>query len=58
MASLTTCPSLVQSLPPCSKGGNNNTYCHDSELNWLDWDQANKDEKGLLRFVKHMIQLR
>jgi pullulanase/glycogen debranching enzyme len=19
--------------------GNNNTYCHDNELSWLDWDR-------------------
>jgi isoamylase len=41
-----------------SKGGNNNTYCHDSPLNWLDWDAAAADEGGLLRFTRHMIALR
>lgn len=29
-----------------TKGGNNNTYCHDSPLNWLDWDAVRKDEFG------------
>lgn len=23
-----------------SKLGNNNTYCHDSDLNWVDWSQV------------------
>jgi isoamylase len=23
-----------------SKQGNNNTYCHDSELNWFNWQQV------------------
>lgn len=31
-----------------SKGGNNNTYCHDGELNWFDWHAARSD---LLRFL-------
>jgi isoamylase len=41
-----------------TKGGNNNTYCHDSPLNWLDWDAVRADEGGLLRFVRHLITLR
>lgn len=37
--------------------GNNNTYCHDNELNWLDWNlvQTNAD---LFKFVKHCIAFR
>lgn len=23
-----------------SKSGNNNTYCHDDHLNWVDWQQV------------------
>ena len=42
----------------CSKGGNNNTYCHDSPLNYLDWQAAMADDDGLLRFTRHMIGLR
>lgn len=45
-------------MPARSKGGNNNTYCHDSALNWLDWSKANADDEGLLRFTRHMIGLR
>lgn len=41
-----------------SKAGNNNTYCHDNELNWLDWDVATRDESGLLRFTKALIKIR
>ena len=22
-----------------SQGGNNNTYCHDNEINWFNWEQ-------------------
>lgn len=40
-----------------TKDGNNNTYCHDSELNWLDWSllQSNAD---LFRFVRNCIAFR
>jgi isoamylase len=40
-----------------SKQGNNNTYCQDAEVNWLDWSlvDANKD---LLRFSSRMIAFR
>lgn len=37
--------------------GNNNGYCQDSELTWLHWDLTRED-KGLLRFVRHLIRLR
>jgi isoamylase len=26
-----------------TKSGNNNTYCHDNELNWLDWSLLDKN---------------
>jgi glycogen operon protein len=37
--------------------GNNNAYCQDSEISWVDW---NIDEKGksLTRFVKKLLALR
>ncbi len=37
--------------------GNNNTYCQDNELNWMDWTllESNAD---LFRFFKHMIAFR
>ncbi len=40
-----------------SKQGNNNTYCHDNALNWLDWSlfEQNAD---LFRFFKQMIAFR
>ena len=41
-----------------SKSGNNNTYCHDSKLNYLDWNEARTDKNGMLRFTKAMISLR
>ncbi|WPD22257.1 MAG: alpha-amylase family glycosyl hydrolase [Candidatus Electrothrix scaldis] len=41
----------------CTKYGNNNTYCHDNELNWLDWTLVEKNY-DLFRFFKHIIALR
>ena len=37
--------------------GNNNAYCQDNELSWVDWSLAEKNE-GLLRFTKNLIHLR
>ena len=40
-----------------SKGGNNNSYCHDSAINYLDWRQVAKSA-ARVDFVRHLIQLR
>ncbi|MEO1762044.1 MAG: glycogen debranching protein GlgX [Cyanobacteria bacterium J06629_18] len=40
-----------------SKQGNNNTYCHDNELNWLDWTLLEKNA-NLFKFVKNCIAFR
>jgi glycogen operon protein len=37
--------------------GNNNTYCQDNELNWLDWRLLDANAE-LFAFVKHCIALR
>jgi isoamylase len=37
--------------------GNNNTYCHDNELNWLDWGLAERNGE-ILRFFQAMIAFR
>lgn len=37
--------------------GNNNTYCHDNALNWLDWTLLTK-EKDIFQFVQHCIAFR
>jgi isoamylase len=37
--------------------GNNNAYCQDNELSWLDWSLTEADEE-LLVFVQRMISLR
>ncbi|MEO0563460.1 MAG: alpha-amylase family glycosyl hydrolase, partial [Chloroflexota bacterium] len=40
-----------------TKYGNNNTYCHDSDLTWLDWNLLDRNA-NLFRFVKRMIAFR
>jgi isoamylase len=40
-----------------SQQGNNNTYCHDNELNWLDWNLLEKNA-DLFRFVRSCIAFR
>ncbi len=37
--------------------GNNNPYCHDSPLTWVDWTLAEKNA-DLLRFVRLLLVLR
>ncbi len=41
-----------------SQMGNNNAYCQDSELNWLDW--ANQPSQAIVQktFTTHLLQLR
>ncbi|MBO1351642.1 MAG: glycogen debranching protein GlgX [Hormoscilla sp. GUM202] len=40
-----------------TKHGNNNTYCHDNELNWLDWTLLERNT-DIFNFVKHCIAFR
>ncbi|MFQ5644097.1 MAG: glycogen debranching protein GlgX [Thiogranum sp.] len=40
-----------------SQQGNNNGYCQDNELTWIDWSLAKKNAH-MLHFVRHMIALR
>jgi glycogen operon protein len=37
--------------------GNNNTYCHDNELNWFDWTQVQSNAEQF-RFFKQLIAFR
>ncbi len=38
-----------------SQGGNNNAYCQDSPLGWIDWEGAESDTQA---FVSELIRLR
>jgi len=54
---------LSQGIPMLQRGdefgrtqnGNNNMYCHDNELNWIDWESLDED---LHRFTRRVIELR
>ncbi|MER7133404.1 glycogen debranching protein GlgX [Streptosporangium saharense] len=40
-----------------TQGGNNNAYCQDNEISWIDWSPAGTD-KDLLDFVRSLAELR
>lgn len=40
-----------------TQGGNNNAYCQDNEVSWVDWTLAEKNA-DFLRFARMMIALR
>ena len=40
-----------------SKMGNNNSYCQDNALNWLDWSESPENDE-FLRFTRAVIGLR
>ena len=56
---------LSQGVPMISHGdevgrsqrGNNNVYCQDNDLSWLDWDLGD-DDHHLLAFAKAVVSLR
>ncbi|MEL6605597.1 MAG: glycogen debranching protein GlgX [Cyanobacteria bacterium J06614_10] len=39
-----------------SQRGNNNTYCHDDALSWLNWNLSH-EEKELLRYTQKLFKL-
>jgi isoamylase len=41
-----------------SQQGNNNAYCQDNEISWLDWREAGEEEARFQRFVEFLIRLR
>jgi len=40
-----------------TQGGNNNAYCQDNEISWLNWELEDKG-KSLIRFVSQLTALR
>lgn len=37
--------------------GNNNAYCQDNSLSWLDWNQYEDRDDSLLSFTQHLAKL-
>ena len=40
-----------------SQQGNNNAYCQDNEISWVDWNYGERGEQ-LIRFVERLTRLR
>jgi isoamylase len=40
-----------------TQGGNNNAYCQDNEISWVDWTLAGK-HSDIVRFFQELIKLR
>ena len=40
-----------------TQGGNNNVYCQDNEIAWIDWNLGREQEQ-LLEFAGHVVDLR
>ena len=38
--------------------GNNNAYCQDNEISWIDWDDIRPRGRGAGAFVRYLIHLR
>jgi glycogen operon protein len=41
-----------------SQRGNNNAYCQDNDLTWLDWHAIRPEDEALRRFVRTLVHLR
>ncbi|WP_084536861.1 glycogen debranching protein GlgX [Azospirillum halopraeferens] len=41
-----------------SQGGNNNAYCQDNEISWIDWEAIDDDGRALTAFVRRLLALR
>lgn len=41
-----------------TQNGNNNAYCQDNEISWLDWNAIGEEERDLAEFTQRLIILR
>jgi glycogen operon protein len=41
-----------------SQNGNNNTYCQDNEIGWVDWSQLGHEGEDLTDFIARLADLR
>ncbi|WP_455381675.1 glycogen debranching protein GlgX [Salinispira pacifica] len=42
-----------------TQGGNNNAYCQNNQLSWIDWARAGSEEgQALLEFTRELLSLR
>ena len=38
--------------------GNNNAYCQDNEISWVDWENIDDDGRALVEFTRNLLHLR
>jgi glycogen operon protein len=41
-----------------SQGGNNNAYCQDNEITWIDWSGIGPDGRAQAEFVRKLLMIR
>src|SRR5690606_7282544 len=41
-----------------SQGGNNNAYCQDHELSWMEWDGMGERDRAFYDFVEGLLRVR
>ena len=41
-----------------TQNGNNNSYCQDTEMNWLQWDGVSERDEAFRTFVSNVIRIR
>jgi glycogen operon protein len=41
-----------------SQGGNNNAYCQDNDISWLEWQDVRPEDEALREFVRYLVHLR
>jgi glycogen operon protein len=64
--SLLSCLLLAQGVPLLlagdevgnSQSGNNNAYCQDNEIGWVDWSGLGRDGEDMTAFIGQLAQLR
>ena len=41
-----------------TQGGNNNAYCQDNDISWLDWEDIDEEGRALTAFVRRLVAFR
>jgi isoamylase len=41
-----------------TQGGNNNAYCQDNDISWLEWQELRPEDEALREFVRYLVRLR
>lgn len=41
-----------------TQNGNNNAYCQDNDINWINWDDISESDQGLQAFTSNVVSIR